>query len=196
MLSKTHIAIGTAGALTILQPQTIENACPVMVGAIVGSVLCDIDCKIGDSKDAVFGRAIAGVVSAVAIYIDVTLRGLMSSYWKDASILAVAIGLAIFIITALVARKSEHRVFSHSFLVFVLYAVGIFLCCRPAAVAFIIGFTSHLLLDLLTFRPVYLFYPLKRGFSLRLCKSKSIVNTAIMIIGYAWLLIAIVFLFI
>ena len=59
---------------------------------------------------------------------------------------------------------------------------------KPVLLGFIIGFASHLLLDVLTYRSVQLFYPREKGVSLKICKSKSAINTVIMIFGYIWLI--------
>ena len=187
MLSKTHIAVGTAGALTIFQPQTINLACPVIVGGIVGSVICDIDCKARDSKDAFLGRIIAGMVSAVGVLIDVVYGGPIIIYLREISIIKLVTGVLILFATGCFARESEHRVFSHSLLAFILYATGLFLCCRPLTYPFVIGYASHLFLDVLTYRPVHLFYPCQEGVSMKLCKSKSRANVIIMVLGFLWL---------
>lgn len=188
MLSKTHIAVGTASALTILLPRSLQELCPVVIGGIVGSIICDIDCKAQDSKDAMLGRAIAGIVSAGGLYCDMTNNGPISEYWSEGAIVAISLGAIVLLITGYIARESEHRFFSHSLLAFLLYGLGIYLCIRPVLVAFIIGFLSHLILDFLTYRPVQLLFPLKKGFSLKLWKSKSKANLIIMVLGYLWLI--------
>ena len=38
MLSKTHLAIGVASSLTILAPDTLQELCPIVIGASVGSI--------------------------------------------------------------------------------------------------------------------------------------------------------------
>jgi len=75
MLSMTHIAVGLASTIAVLSPQTPTELCPVVIGGAVGSIICDIDCKYGKSKDAELGRAVAGVISAVALYIDIQNQG-------------------------------------------------------------------------------------------------------------------------
>ena len=189
MLSKTHIAIGVASSLTILAPETIQELCPIVIGASVGSILCDIDCKIGVSKDAVLGRTIATILSVAALYIDIVAHGSMFEYFMQTHIISLVLGLLIILITGYFARESEHRGFSHSLMAFGLYGIGIFLFSKPVLLGFIIGFASHLLLDVLTYRPVQLFYPREKGVSLKICKSKSPLNTVIMIFGYIWLIV-------
>ena len=189
MLSKTHIAIGLASTMAILAPETTQELCPILVGASWGSIMCDIDCKFSRSKDAVLGRSIAGVLSAGAIYEDVMLKGQMYSFWENAKIIPMVLAVIIFLINGYFARESEHRFFSHSLIAFALFAGSLFFICRPVVLPFIIGFVSHLLLDLLNYRPVHILYPMKKGFSLKICKAKSRVNIGIMMAGYAWLVV-------
>ncbi|MBE5911737.1 metal-dependent hydrolase [Pseudobutyrivibrio sp.] len=184
MLSMTHIAVGLASTIAVLSPQTPTELRPVVIGGAVGSIICDIDCKYGKSKDAVLGRAVAGVISAVALYIDIQNQGKIFFYARETSIALMFLGLAMIFVTGYFARESEHRFFSHSLLAFVLYSVGLYLMCRPLVLPFIIGFVSHLLLDLLNYRPVHLLFPYKNGFSLKLCKAKSKANIVIMIAGF------------
>lgn len=188
MLSKTHLAIGVASSLTILAPDTLQELCPIVIGASVGSILCDIDCKIGVSKDAVLGRTLATILSVAALYVDIVAHGSMFEYFMQAHIISLVLGLLIILITGYFARESLHRGFSHSLMAFGLYCIGIFLFSKPVLIGFIIGFASHLLLDILNYRPVQLFYPREKGVSLKICKAKSKLNIVIMIIGYIWLI--------
>ena len=44
MLAKAHITIGMAAALTIAAPESIPEALPVITGASLGCLICDLDC--------------------------------------------------------------------------------------------------------------------------------------------------------
>ena len=188
MLSKTHLAIGLASTITILAPDTAQELCPVIVGASWGSIICDIDCKFSKSKDAVLGRSIAGVLTAGAMYEDAVSNGPMFSFWQKAPIIPLVIATIVFLITAYFARESEHRFFSHSLIAFALFAGSIFFICRPVVLPFILGYASHLILDMLNFRPVHSLYPMKKGYSIKWRKAKSRANTVIMAIGCIWLI--------
>ena len=65
MLAKAHVTIGMAAAFTAAQPQTIPEALPVIVGASLGCLICDIDCDIATEKtDSSHWRM---VMAAVAV---------------------------------------------------------------------------------------------------------------------------------
>ena len=80
MLSMTHIAIGLACTMTILEPHTSSEMCPVVIGGAIGSILCDIDCKLGKSIDAVVGRIVATVLAVLGVYIDILNQGRMFDF--------------------------------------------------------------------------------------------------------------------
>ncbi|MBP5594126.1 MAG: metal-dependent hydrolase [Pseudobutyrivibrio sp.] len=188
MLSMTHLAIGLASSITILGPKNIQELCPIVIGASVGSILCDIDCKIGTSKDAVLGRTVATIISVVALYTDIAAHGSMFEYFMRTHIISLVLGLLMILITGYFSRESVHRGFSHSLMAFGLYVIGMFFFSAPVLIGFIIGFASHLLLDLINYRPIQLFYPLEKGVSLKICKANSRLNIVIMILGYIWLI--------
>ncbi len=63
-----------------------------------------------------------------------------------------------------------------------------------ALLAFAVGYGSHLALDMLNYRPLLLFYPWKKGFSLKLCYARSPANSAVFAGGLAALaIIAVVY---
>lgn len=63
MMAKTHIVIGIAASLTLLNPTNIEMALPVVAGGAIGSLICDVDCKSTPvMKDALYGRVIVAII--------------------------------------------------------------------------------------------------------------------------------------
>ena len=190
MLSKTHIAVGLAASVTIINPHTAEEIYPVIIGGAIGSVICDIDCKWDrPSKDALVGRIIAGTLAAGALIGDIIARGEIYRYLWEVKLIYVLMGLILFGIIGFFARESEHRTFSHSLIALTGFSVAVALACRPVTLAFIIGWASHLILDLFNYKPLQLLYPLKKGFSLKLCYAKSTANTITMIGGLLWLFV-------
>jgi inner membrane protein len=45
MLGKTHVAVGVAASLAILQPDTATGIISAVAGGAIGGWICDIDCK-------------------------------------------------------------------------------------------------------------------------------------------------------
>ena len=83
-------------------------------------------------------------------------------------------------------RKALHNVFIPMLLAFIFYWLLPYLDVnRVFVVPFLIGWLSHLLLDTLTIKGVYLFYPiLDVGISFKICRSSSVFcNTLIVMLS-------------
>ena len=190
MLSKTHITIGLATSLTVLAPQTPEEVLPIVVGGAIGSIICDIDCTWKrPTKDALIGRCVAGVLALAAFLIDEMRQGILYRYYEHTGLLPVIIGILLFIGLCQGGRRTEHRTFSHSLLANLGLCLGVGLFCFPILPAFAIGIVTHLLLDVINIREIQLFYPWKKGISLKLCPAKSKVDWILFGVGLVWLLL-------
>jgi inner membrane protein len=186
MLSKAHMTVGMAAAMSVMMPDTASEFFPVVFGAAAGCVICDIDCESSEKLDASKGRLLAVLIAASALLADYLLDGGMCSsaashgYWWFA-------GVAGFLITCAFASVSSHRGFSHSILALILETGSLWLVFTAAAEPFAIAFISHILLDIFNFRSVRLFYPLKNGISLKLFHVNGIANRVCAITGAVWL---------
>ncbi len=78
MLAGTHLTIGLASALAICDPRNIDQAAPVIIGAAVGSIICDMDSRdTSRIRDALYGRVIgAAVVGITVIWNNAVCMGL------------------------------------------------------------------------------------------------------------------------
>ena len=193
MMSTTHIVIGIAAALTVTQPDSLESLLPVIAGASVGSIICDIDCrnqsKSSKSKmlrDAFIGRVIVAATLIVVLTID---------YWLGNPIFTrinnltpeFLIALFVFIVCCGFSFISEHRGFSHSLIALGVYSGSLYVMISSVAIPFAIAFTSHVILDLLNRKPVRVLWPVKKGWCLKLFYADRKANTGILIAGSAWL---------
>ena len=56
MMSKTHIAVGIAASLVVMQPSTIADCLAAVVGGAIGGDLPDIDVRSNSyCRDALYG---------------------------------------------------------------------------------------------------------------------------------------------
>ena len=46
MLAKAHVTVGMAAAFTIMRPETVAEALPVITGGALGCLICDLDCEV------------------------------------------------------------------------------------------------------------------------------------------------------
>lgn len=192
-MSRTHLAVGMAAAVTVAAPRTIEEAVPVIIGGAIGSVICDIDCrKGGGRKDTLAGRIIAAVIVVLALFMDTVLGAHILESAAGEGPYVLAFGAGLMAIVCFAAMHSVHRGFAHSLLAGALEALAVSMIFRQAVIPFAAAFLSHVVLDLLNWKPVRVLYPLKQGFCLRMFRSDRMVNGLCTVLGLIWLTAAVV----
>ena len=192
MLAKAHIAVGMAAAFSIVRPETVAEALPVIAGGALGCLICDLDCENKSEKsDSSRWRAVMALVAAAALIEDHLLdAGMWRSLGQNGQYLWFA-GLAGFVITCVFAGGSGHRGFSHSLLAMGLETLCLWLVFPAVAVPFSIAFASHVLLDMMNKRSVRLFYPAKKGMCLGWFYADKLANKLVALCGTVWLIAAI-----
>ena len=193
MLAKAHIAVGMAAAFSIMRPETVAEALPVIAGGALGCLICDLDCENKSEKsDSSRWRAVMALVAAAALIEDHLLdAGMWRSLGQNGQYLWFA-GLAGFVITCVFAGGSGHRGFSHSLLAMGLETLCLWLVFPAVAVPFSIAFASHVLLDMMNKRSVRLFYPAKKGLCLGWFYADRLANKVFTACGTVWLITAII----
>ena len=191
MMSKTHIVVGMAAALTVLAPPDLKTALPVIAGSAVGSLICDLDCRSQLSvKDAFTGRLIVGGIILLTIILDYFWGTGIWMYLLNKNKERQIVGILLFLILCTFVRNSGHRGFSHSLLALLLEASVLMLVVREVVPAFAVAFLSHIILDLLNKRPIQVFFPWRKGFCSRLFYTDRTADKIILGIGSAWLVAA------
>ena len=192
MLAKAHITVGMAAAFTIMAPESIPEALPVIAGASLGCLICDLDCDSPtEKKDSSHWRLVMFAVAAAALFEDYHMdAGMLRSLTQSGSYLWCA-GIVGFALTCAFASVSSHRGFSHSLLALALEAYSLWLVFHTAAVPFTIAFATHLILDMTNYRPVRILYPLRKGISLGWFYADRLANKLCAAVGSMWLVIAI-----
>lgn len=183
MQMNTHAAVGACVGLALTMNQPAEIALIGGTLAMIGGIISDID--VGDVGQASTPRIIGGV--SVGLLVLLVLSGWLwmpevaALWWETSGWLRSAIGGALLVGSCLWGSTKPHRSFLHSLLGMATLCLGVYLVLPVAAGYFLAGMVSHVILDLLNYRPVQLFYPLEKGVSLRLCYSKSRVSNAILV---------------
>ena len=196
MLAKAHITIGMAAALTIAAPDSIPEALPVITGASLGCLICDLDCdNPREKQDSSHWRLVMFAVAAAALFEDYHIdAGMWRSLTQSGSYLWCA-GAAGFALNCAFASVSSHRGFSHSLLALALETFSLWLIFPAAAAPFAIAFVSHQILDMTNKRPVRIFYPLKKGIRFGWFYADRLANKLCAAVGSVWLIIAMFILF-
>lgn len=193
MLGKAHLSIGMAAAVTSVMPETLPAALPVIAGAAAGSLVCDIDCDSPSERtDASKQRVLGGIIAAAALAADWAMGAGMWKHIADSGSYLWCVGVAGFVLTLAFANVSSHRGFSHSLLAMALETGFVYLIFPMAALPFAIAFATHLVLDISNRKKVRLFYPAKRGVSLRLFYADRLANRICEIAGVIWLVAAVI----
>ncbi len=186
MLGKTHMAVGVASSLLLLRPEALPELVLGTGIAAVGAVISDIDVGTsGSRKDAnkivaLLAASIAMVVAAEYVWNIGIYSKLLMRYSSDTRLYGSVIA---FIAISIFGMMTPHRSFMHSILSLFLLGscVEVFL---PLMVPYFgIAYISHLSLDLLNKKGEKLLYPLGKGFCLRMCSSKGLVNKILFGIG-------------
>ncbi len=192
MMAKAHITVGMAAAMTVMMPASVPEALPVVTGAALGCLICDIDCENKrERNDSSRWRVVMGAVAAAAIIEDYLLgAGMWKSLGENGSFMWF-IGLAGFALTCTFASISSHRGFAHSLTALAPETVFIWLVFPAAAEPFAIAFLSHIMLDILNMKKVRVFYPARQGVALGLFYADRLANRVFASAGSIWLLITI-----
>lgn len=187
MMAKTHITVGIASALAVCRPSTPGGLLAAVIGGTVGGILCDIECRSEPGmRDALIGRIIAFVITAVLLFTDRMMHfGIVESISSRNKIILAA-GVLLLLITCIKGRASEHRTFTHSLLYVLLFSMG-FYCITPLLmIPVFCGGLSHLVIDTFNKKNVPWLYPIdKKGFCFRLCYASKTGNTVLMWSGLA-----------
>lgn len=184
MMSKTHISIGTACALFVaFNHPSPGNACMAIAGGAVGGVLPDIDIVNNDKTgDAILGQVIAAIIVVISFFIDKIFDfNAYSTFGNNKYLLYL--GIFLFAALYLYGLTREHRGFTHSVFALVLYSFSILIIFNPLFPFFMVGYFSHLVVDLLNKRGIQLFYPLKNKICLGLCYADKTANQLLMVLG-------------
>lgn len=185
-MGKTHIAVGVATAILVVQPDSAGSLTTAIAGGAIGGVISDIDVKTTShpsSKDGIYSRILGICIAFVAIFIghlcgsELLPRLMTEPIWQP------ILACVIFAVTLVFMRKSKHRTFSHSIIALLICSIGIALINVTLAIAFGVGFMSHILLDMLNKQKVYFLSPLAGGYCLSVFYANKIANKVILVIA-------------
>lgn len=185
-MSKTHIAVGVASALAIAQTGSVESCVAAVIGGSIGGIIAD--CDITPSrvhKDALIGRIIVVFVSVASLAIDYWYGAGVCDYLVESLGVWLIAGIALFAALTFVGGHTDHRSFTHSLVGMAAFCGSFYLICEPLLPYFVIGYASHLALDVTNKQGIQLFWPFKVNVSLGLCHAKGAANTVVMVLGIA-----------
>ncbi len=183
MLSKTHLVCGMAASLLFIQPQTPKELAVAVIGGALGGSVPDIDTvKSRTNIDSIITQSAAFIIAAAAIFCDSYFELGILRYLRNHPESLITGGV-FYIALMIIGFYSDHRSFTHSILGLFLFSTAVGILYPQIAGAYILGYGSHIGLDLLNRKKVKLLYPLKKGFCLRLCYSDRKANHWLFLLG-------------
>lgn len=185
MLGKTHLAVGIATAITIIQPSTVPELIVGISAAAIGSLISDIDIDSTEAHreaDRIIAGAIGLVVLIAAIekYFNI---GITQRLLANSNMVRIIIGTLVFLVIMAYGKQTKHRTFMHSLLALISMSICLYIVFPIIVPYFAIAFLSHILIDLLNMKKVKVFYPIKKGYALKLCHAKGLVNSILFVAG-------------
>ncbi len=186
MLGKTHITTGIASALIITHPDSVSGVIATMIGGAIGGWIVDIDTKKMDvDREKVYDTIINSLFIGALIAIDFLIGKGMCKYIIDNWGIKIWIAFAGFLILMILGFMSSHHTFTHSFLGIALFGISLYYLCRPIALAFVIGYASHLVLDLFNKRGQQLLFPIRWYPCFGVCAANEKPNDVLFWIAFA-----------
>lgn len=173
MTGKTHLVLGESAALLLLQPASLKELTLCMGAAAVGSALCDIDVTSSKSHRGLTRILAIGAVAIGGAWLaETTLQvGILSMLQRQVTLWKAVCGLGVLLLICAVGMHLPHRTLMHSLPCWLVFTFILRQSAPPFADAFSAAMLSHILLDLLNHKPVYLLYPLKKGLCFDLCSA-------------------------
>ncbi|MDO4492059.1 MAG: metal-dependent hydrolase [Lachnospiraceae bacterium] len=181
MLRKTHITVGAAagGLYAVATGEPLLLVAAGICGGALGGAISDVDSDSSPTHGLAVKAVSAGMVLAAAAAVleqryGVTISGYLKSQDR---LLEILLGVILFSAICLYGINTPHRSFMHSFVACILLRCTVQLILPSAAMAFTVGFLSHLALDVITKQGIQLLWPMDKRFRLGLCKAgNSAVN--------------------
>lgn len=166
MSGKTHLAVGIATTYAIIKPKNILDFAIGFGICALGSLLPDIDS--GTSKSHRSANKITGVfliLIALMWYLEFRFQVQIENYLLSNEVIMMkSVGILLFVGLCAYGRDLPHRTFTHSFMGVFLFS-GVLALIVPIKYLpyFVIGYLTHILLDVTNTRKINLFFPWNKG---------------------------------
>lgn len=187
MTGKTHLVMGEAAALAVMQPVGWQDVAWCLGAAAIGAVICDIDIDSSNAHKKVEAAVIICTVAVILLglaewkfQLGITQEMIQRrDIWPK-----IAGGAGLFIL-CIFGKEQPHRSFMHSLLAVCLFSGLVYLILPEAAGYFAVAMSSHLVLDIFNKKDIRLWYPFSGGVSLKLCRADGAVNQILFYVGCA-----------
>lgn len=178
MLGKTHFSVGMAAGIAICRPQTMPMLIAGAGLAAFGGTICDIDVETSDAHEQVDRMLVVAVIMVAAVVVmDFIFRvGIYRRLMANSNIAQVIIGSLAFLMICAFGKEQPHRSFMHSFLALAMLSICVYIIFPDMTPYFMVGFMSHMFIDVFNRKREKFFWPVGKGFCLHWCSANGIVN--------------------
>ena len=195
MECRTHIVVANTLSILLTRPDSIGGLVTCIGITTLASTISDIDVSEKKDKTYVLGFTIVSIISLLLLsFLELKYNIGIRNYINDnSSYLRLIVCFILGIITCYIGYLKPHRSFLHSFLGIGILTLLCYISLGGLVKYFIIGIVSHIILDLFNKKGLYLFYPLKNKYSLKLCVYNGKVNNILFIIFSILLIILVIY---
>lgn len=185
MMGNTHIVVGVATSLAVMQPTNIKECLVSVIGGAVGGAISDIDIVRSNLKHDFFNiQLISMLIALSCLGVDYLLNfGICQDVLANNRQLVI-IGGAAYITLLLIGFLSSHRTFTHSLLSVLLFTVALEFVYVPIAISHALGHLSHLVLDFSNRKRMTVLFPIRRGICLKLFYADRTANKIFWYLGW------------
>lgn len=178
MLGKTHFSVGMAAGIAICRPQTMPMLIAGAGLAAFGGTICDIDVETSDAHEQVDRMLVVAVIMVAAVVVmDFIFRvGIYRRLMANSNIARVIIGSLAFLMICAFGKEQPHRSFMHSFLALAMLSICVYIIFPDMTPYFMVGFMSHMFIDVFNRKREKFFWPVGKGFCLHWCSANGMVN--------------------
>lgn len=178
MECRSHVVCANALALAFIRPDSINSLLITLTAATIGSTICDIDVADKDNKGYIISYSILTIVSLISLLILEIFFHIGINDWilENSSYFKILICFFLLIGVCYYGYLTPHRSFLHSFLGIGIMILLCYISLGNVVIPFMIGIISHIVLDLFNKKGLWLFYPLKKKYSLKICNYNGEVN--------------------
>lgn len=184
MDGKTHAALGAATALWVLQPKSPTDVVLITsVGALAG-ILPDVDLQQSKASHVMNRVVVVSIALLLILLVDSRVKGLtLAQLLTGSAFLVSLLGLAVILAFYFYGSKQPHRGFTHSLIALGICALGGYLVDPHVLPAVLLGYTSHLVIDLFNTKGEQILWPYEGRWCFGLCKANGMTALSIRLVA-------------
>ena len=194
MSGTTHMAVGAAITVTIVQPKNIQESMIALACGVIGGIAPDVD-----TENATMARIIRSILAFIASALIILYK--CRNYIDDIHIqktvqwLFEGIGIdnifycLLFFTLLMIGSFTKHRNVTHSIEFIACQTVVLYFIHPMLALPFVLSALSHTALDILNRKKVKISLLINKSLSFGICKSNGIIDRLFLVSSMIYIFI-------